>query len=210
MNYIYDIMLNFNKEYFEFFQWRKGDRIINVKKIPVFRVNDVDLYNFKYNNIVVDSSFLEKIYNLTLFYNKTDNSKYVCLVSNGSETIGLLFNKDGKLIKRSSLIFDEEEEVNEEVVNSEILKINYIQNEKLLIEFITRGEKEKRNYLFKFINNLDCDKDFSVLQYIYYDYFEIEEFNVKKIKKEILNELNVSGNVNKLFKLVEVLRKIKN
>ena len=36
MNYIYDIVLNFNKEYYNFFEWNKRDNIVNVKKIPLY------------------------------------------------------------------------------------------------------------------------------------------------------------------------------
>lgn len=212
MNYIYDIVLNFNKDYFEFFQWKKGDKIINVKKIPAFRVSDEDLINLKYNIVKVNKTFLDNIYELTLFYNKIDaNYKYMCLVSNTNETIGLMFDKEGKLTKRSSLVFDEEEEVNEEVVRQKEIVIDYIENNFRKIEYISRIDKEKRDYLFKFINNLDIEKDGSILKYMYYDYFEEEEDNVSKIKELILKELNGStSDKNKLYELVKVFKKIKN
>ena len=210
MNYIYDIVLNFNKDYFEFFEWKKGDKIINVKKIPAFRVNSDDLRSLKYNVIKVDKKFLDRIYNLTYFYSKIDY-KYMCLVSDTNETIGLMFNKEGNLIKRSSLVFDEEEEVNEEVEKEEELTINYEENTYKEIEYISRIEKEKREYLIKFINNLDEEKDESILKYIYYDYFEQEEDNILKIKNIIINEINnEDSDKNKLYNLVKVFRKIKN
>ena len=212
MNYIYDIVLNFNKDYFEFFQWKKGDKIINVKKIPAFKVSETDLRNFKYNIVKVSKDFLEKIYDLTLFYNKMDNNyKYMCLVSNTTETIGLMFDKDGRLIKRSSLVFDEEDEVNEEVYKEDEIVIDYVENTFKEVEFISRIDKERRDYLFKFINNLDIEKDGSILKYIYYDYFEVEEEDALKMKKSILNELNSSiSDKNKLYELVKVFKKIKN
>jgi len=107
MIYIYDIVLNFNKDYFEFFQWKKGDKVINVKKIPAFKISDKDMMILKYNLVQVGHNFLDKIYDLTLFYNKNNNYKYMCLVSNGNESLGLLFDRNGNLLKRSSLIFDE-------------------------------------------------------------------------------------------------------
>ena len=61
MIYIYDIILNFNKDYYEFFQWKKSDKILNVKKIPAFKVSDSDLYNFKHNDVIVDKDFISKI-----------------------------------------------------------------------------------------------------------------------------------------------------
>jgi len=209
MIYIYDIVLNFNKEYFEFFQWKKNDKIINVKKIPVFRVTDEDLLSLKYNIIRVSSDFINKICDLTLFYNKRDNNKYLCLVSNNKETIGLMFDCEGNLIKRSSLLFDEDDEVNEEVCNIEITRFIYLINKNIKIENIARVDKEKKDYLMKFVNNLDVTADENILKYIYYDYFEVEEDDVLKIKDKILGELN-SNFDNKLFELVKVLKKIKN
>ena len=211
MNYIYDIVLNFNKEYFEFFEWKKTDKIINVKKIPVFRVCDKDMQILKFNKVKLSQDFLEKIYNLTLFYSKMDNYKYLCLVSNTVETIGLMFDKEGNLIKRSSLIFDEEDEVNDEVTNEEEFKFNYIENNNVEIEYLSRMDKEKRDYLIKFINKLDVIKDESILKYLFYDYFEKEEDDCSKIKKILLKEINNNdSNKNKLCDLVKVFRKIKN
>ena len=210
MNYIYDIVLNFNKEYFEFFQWKKSDKIINVKKIPVFKVNSDLLRTLKYNIVKVNKTFLDKIYNMTFFYSKMDY-KYMCLVSDASETIGLMFDKYGNLIKKSSLIFDEEEEVNEEVCNEEEFDIKLIENKYRNIEFVSRIEKEQRDFLFKFINNLDTEKDCSILKYIYYDYFEKEENDLSKIKLSLIEEINKRQyNNQKIFNMVKVFCKIKN
>jgi len=210
MNYIYDIVLNFNRDFYEFFQWKKGDKIINVKKIPAFRVNSDNLRSLKYNIVKVNKSFLDKIYDLTLFYSKMDY-KYMCLVSDTNESVGLMFDKDGKLIKRSSLVFDEEEEVNEEVDREDEVSIEYIENKHRDIEIIPRIEKEKRDYLFKFVNNLDIEKDDIILRYMYYDYFEKEEEDSSKIKRVIINEINNDfSDKNKLYNLVRVFKKIKN
>jgi len=210
MNYIYDIVLNFNRDFYEFFQWKKGDKIINVKKIPAFRVNSDNLRSLKYNIVKVNKSFLDKIFDLTLFYSKM-GYKYMCLVSDTNESVGLMFDKDGKLIKRSSLVFDEEEEVNEEVDREDEVSIEYIENKHRDIEIIPRIEKEKRDYLFKFVNNLDIEKDDIILRYMYYDYFEKEEEDSSKIKRVIINEINNDfSDKNKLYNLVRVFKKIKN
>ena len=111
MNYIYYVVLNFNKHYCEFFEWKKTDKIMNVKKIPTFKVSCDDLRDLKFNEIKLNKKFIDKIFQLTLFYNKKDNYDYMCLVSSCNEAIGLMFDKEGNIIKRSSLVFDEEEEV---------------------------------------------------------------------------------------------------
>ena len=210
MNYIYDIVLNFNRDYYEFFQWKKGDKIINVKKIPAFRVSSEDIRNLKYNFVKVNKVFLEKIYDVTLFYSKND-CKYMCLVSDTNETLGLMFDKDGNLIKRSSLVFDEEEEVNEELEHEDEIKIEFVYNKFRDIDYVSRVDKEKRDYLYKFINSLDCKKNEIVLKYIYYDYFEKEEEDVFFIKKSIIKEINSdSCDKDKLCDLIKVFKKIRN
>lgn len=212
MNYIYDIVLNFNNNYFEFFQWKRNDKIINIKKIPVFKVSDSDLYSFKYNIVKVSKDFIDKFVNLTSFYGKSNNNyRFVCLVSNSNETIGVMFDRDGRLIKRSSLVFDEEEEVNDEVYNKDMVSIKYLENIHQDVQFVSRIDNERRDYLYKFINTLDEFNDIDILKYIYYDYFEEEENDIVKIKNKMLCELNKnSENVSKLFELVRLLKKIKN
>lgn len=210
MNYIYDIVLNFNKDYYEFFQWKKGDKIINVKKIPAFRVSSEDIRILKYNYVKVNREFLDKIYNVTLFYSKND-CKYMCLVSDTNESLGLIFDKEGNLLKRSSLVFDEEEEVNEELGREEEIKIEYVYNKFRDVDYVSRLDKEKREYLYKFINGLDCKKNEIVLKYIYYDYFEKEEDDIFLIKKNIIKEINSdSCDKNRLYDLIKVFKKIKN
>ena len=57
MNFIYDIVLNFNKEYYYFFEWSKNDNIVNVKKIPLFLVSKETYNNMKCNIVTVSDSF---------------------------------------------------------------------------------------------------------------------------------------------------------
>lgn len=210
MSYIYDIVLNFNKDYYEFFEWKKSDKIINVKKIPAFKVSSNDIRSLKYNCVKVDKSFLDIIYELTLFYNKM-NFKYMCLVSDSNETLGLMFDSDGNLVKKSSLIFDEEEEVNEEISDNNLTEIKYIYNKKIDFEFISRSDKEKRDYLYKFICELDVNRDEDIFRYMHYDCYEFEEEDIIKIKEKLLKEIKGNNfDKNKLCELVKMFKKIKN
>ena len=61
MNFIYDIVLNFNKEYYNFFEWNKKDNIINIKKIPLFMVSNNIFNNMKYDIVKVSSDFINMI-----------------------------------------------------------------------------------------------------------------------------------------------------
>ncbi len=181
MNYIYDIILNFQDNYYQFFEWRHKDKIKNIMKIPVYRVSNKDILILKNNKVKIDEVFLNKIRQ----DNKRDK-KNMCLVSNTQITIGLLFDKNGTLLKRSSLIFEEEDEVNDYCKDLKITKINYLENIEIPSYNNLRLEKEKKETLIDYITNLT---DISILKYLYYEYFKTECNSSIKIKKGLKIEL---------------------
>ena len=203
MNYIYDIILNFHTNYYQFFEWQKTDTIKNIIRIPIYRVSDIDLKILKDNNVTIDNIFLNKI--------KEDNKKYkkiICLVSNTKLTIGLLFDCQGNLLKRSSLIYDEEEEANNICKNLKITKIKYIKNKPKEHQNKLRIELEKKEVLIKYLNKLT---DLSTLKYLYYEYFNKECNNEIIIKNSLKKELNKNWTLkqNNLYKLIAILSKAK-
>ena len=42
MKYIYDIELNFNNKYYEFYEWEKKDNITHINKIPYYKITNRD------------------------------------------------------------------------------------------------------------------------------------------------------------------------
>ncbi len=208
MNYIYDIVLNFNKEYYYFFEWKKNDSIINIKKIPCFLIDNNTLHNLKYNNIVVDMSFIELIANKTITYLK--QKKYIsCLVTNKKEAVGLLFNDRGVLLKRSGLLIDEEEEVINEAGNLKLYNVPIIKNKNISVQNVNRSQKDKMSFLINYINK---EKNIINLKYLYYDYFEKEEDSIYNIKKKLINEINNNWNskFDNLCTTVKMFNKINN
>ena len=201
MNYIYDIVLNFQDNYYQFFEWNRKDKIKNISKIAVYRVDDDDLLDLTYNDVIVDNIFLNDL--------KEANKKYkkiMCLVSNTNQTIGLLFNEEGKIIKRSSLLFEEETEVNYFAKELPTTKINYIENTKKIKNNSLRLEIEKKSKLIKFISNIDNP---ILLKYLYYEYFKEECNNTSKIKNTLLKIVEEEWNINKnkLYSLIDILTK---
>ncbi len=208
MNYIYDIVLNFNKEYFYFYEWNKKDNIVNIKKIPLFVVDNNTFNMMKYDKVVVDSSFTELIKDKTYTYSKNKIGS-ACLISNGKEVIGILFDNNGNLIKRSSLLIDEEEEVLDEIVNDDIYNINIVSSKKVKREDINRTEREKKLFLNKYIKR---ENNIINLKYLYYDYFEREEDDISLIKKKLLDNINGiwSDKLNSFYETVKIFNKINN
>lgn len=202
MNYIYDIVLNFQDNYYNFFEWNKEDKIRNVPKILLYKVSDKDIQILKNNKVKVSQKFIE------LIKNNKKNSKNICLVSNGKIALGLLFASDGTLLKRSSLIFEEEEEVIEAIKELEQTNIEYIKNIYIKPQNKLRAEKEKKAKLIEYIKKTT---DILTLKYLYYEYYEKEINNPEKIKPALLKELSKDWTIkqNNLYNVVNLLTKVK-
>lgn len=208
MNYIYDIVLNFNKDYFYFYEWNKKDSIINIKKIPLFIVSNNTFNKMKYDNVVVSSDFINLIKDKTFTYSKNKIGNGT-LLSNGKEVIGVLFDDMGNLIKRSSLPIDEEEEVLEEINDEEVFNIDIVSSRKNRHDDINRIEREKKAFLNKYIKK---ENKITTLKYLYYDFFEKEEENIFTIKEKLLKEINGNWNskLNSFYNTVKIFNKISN
>lgn len=208
MNYIYDIVLNFNKEYYSFYEWDRKDSIINVKKIPLFLVDNECFNIMKYDNVSVSKDFINVIRDKTYTYTRSKLGPSL-LISNEKEVMALMFNENGNLVKRSSLTLDEEEEVLDEIGDNEVYCIPIIKHTKVKRDNITRGVREKRDFLIKYINS---EKNDINLKYLYYDYFEKDEEDTKVIRDTLIKEIKNNWNkkFNGLYDTVKIFSKIKN
>ena len=204
MNYIYDIALNFQKYFCELFEWKNTDRISTVRKIPIYHVSEKDIYILKYHDVIVGKKFMDM-----LKKDLGNISKNICLVSDGSVGIGLLFNDKGKLIKRSSLIYDEEDEVCGYALEFDCISIDYIKNSKIKSSLELRFCRERKKFLNKFLSNINDDL---VWKYLYYECFLCDCDDIDKIKKDLIKIVNQGyGKLNnKLYNSIKLFSRIKN
>ena len=207
MNYIYDIILNFNEEFYDFYEWKSNDNVINVRKIPVLKVDENTYISLRNNKVQVSMETIDSLKKNFSLYNEKIEGNIICLITNGMSAFGVMFNNNGYLIKRSSMLFDEEEEVIDESENIKEVKIDFIKNEKQKSNNISRIVKEKQKFIKDYISSLD---DELTLKYIYYDYFEKEE-DKNNIKEILLSEINSEWNskLSKLYDLTKLLNKVK-
>lgn len=199
MNYIYDIVLNFQDNYYQFFEWNRKDKIKNISKISVYRVTDEDLLRLKYNQVTIDNQFLTQIKE-----DNPKNKKIMCLISNTKQSIGILLSPEGIILKRSSLLFEEEEEVNHYSKTLPLTTINYIENiEKVPLNRL-RIQIEKKDTLIEYLNKTN---DLLTLKYLYYEYYEKECDNQEQIKNSLLQEINKewSQKQNNLYQIIKLL-----
>ena len=190
MDYIYDIVLNFQNEYYDFYEWQPDDKIINLKKIPIYKITTNDYLNIKNNNVTIIRSTLPK------------NNK-IFLLTNGIEVMGVLLNNKGMVIKKSSLLFEESDEILEDRDLIKQVNIKYIINRKNEIKYISRLKKEKVKYLNEYFSGISKDEDEYFLKYLYYDIFNYDEKDINKVYSSLLTM--VSENPTKLF---DCLKKI--
>ena len=215
MSYVYDIVLNFNNEYFEFYEWKKDDLIYHIKRINLIKVES-KVYNEIFDNYVkMNDEFLLSIFNKCEYYDnkKIDSIPYAFLLTDSYRVIGLMLDKDGKIVKYSSLLLDEEEEILDLCYKIGEIKLDYKIIKKCnKNEFLTRQEKGIIKYIRNDLNIDYQKRDLNKLKYLYYEYFNKQSDDIESIYHELINELDksVSEKHYNLYNLIKLSYSRKN
>lgn len=209
MKNIYDILVNFKKIPYEFYEWNKEDDVKHVKKMPSIKVSDSALYDIFYNDTVVSKNFLDQIKDKTeIFFGRTIKKvKYACLIYNDDVALSILLNDNGEIIGKSKLLFDEEEDVLKEDVPVKEIDYNIIKKSKK-ISGLTRREEKIVLLLSKYLDKIHESKKNDEIKYMYFECFnKVEEDNekaYKNLKNEVLKaNLNVIETLKKLIKVLK-------
>ena len=192
MTYVYDIVLNFNSDLFEFYEWKNDDIVLHIKRINLILVNSKS-YNEILDNIVVfNNDFLISIFNRCEYYTNRNvkTIPYAVLLTDSYRVIAIILDKKGKTIKYSSLLLDEEEEVLETCHNVVETKLKYhIETEKNKNDFQTRDERKIITYIKNDLIQNYQKGDINKLKYLYYEYFNKQSDNIEQIYQDLLFEL---------------------
>lgn len=209
MKYIYDILLNFNEELYDYYEWKESDYIEYVKKIPLVKVKTEDYRKIRDYKVVVPQEVLDKIYNTTEVYvDKTVKLiEYACVFTNGEEVIAVEFNYRGFSIMKSNLLIDESDEIIEisDKLKEVELKYEVISKEESN-KFITRNESEKLMFLNREIKMLYRDKNGDKLKYLYYECFNKRENDIEVIYNLFMSFISKEWDEkhNKLYELLKL------
>lgn len=207
MNYIYDILVNFNDgdRLIEFFEWNETDLFEHIKKIPIYRISSKQMQEICNNKIILDKEHLMCIKSKTQLYNNTD-IKYALIVTDLNKAIALEFNDRGEVISRSSFLLDEEESIIEEACNFKEELLKYKLGDEYKIDYyLTRKELFKKNYLLKELNFLEKNKDYEKLNYLYEEIFKKDNLTYKERILRLIE--NIKNNYNfKHNELYEIIR----
>lgn len=202
MIYIYDILLNFHKTIYEYYEWNKEDKIIHIKRIKLFKISTEQFQELYQYNIKIDKDFQELLYNKTELYRQIP-IEYAALFTDGYRVLALHFDKEGKTIERSRLVLEEEEEILAISRKVELYQIGYKKKNYIKKEMLTRKEKSIKNSLMLYINKLYKDKNVAALKYLYLDYYEKSEDDIEKIYKNLIASLEEISN--KHLHLLQIL-----
>ena len=206
MNYIYDVVLCFNKYdlNINFYEWNSSDSFTYIEKIPLYRITDIGMNEVSNHLIKIDKYLLDKIKNKTICKNGIIN--YSLLVTDMNRVVGLKFDKEGLLIEKSNLLIDEEDVVIEEagLLDLDIFSYELLDSYKEEL-FLTRKEKSIKNSLLSEINYLYDNKMFDEINYLYYEVFN----ETKSIHNKYLDLVKIINEGNYIEELFEVVKMTK-
>lgn len=209
MNYVYDILLNFKEEFYEFYDWNGKDVLDHMRKIPLLKVDTKTIYDFLHYEIKLELSNLEKIENKTELFigRKIKNIPYAFLLTDTRKVIAVKLQNQKILL--SDLLIDEEEVALELCPMLSFTSLIYergIRKEKQHLK--TRKQMETEKVLAKKIESLMLQQNLEKLKYIYYECFNKKCENQKEMIEDMKTELNLnffhfSKRIEYLLKLTE-------
>lgn len=208
MTYIYDILLNFNNDFYEFYEWEKSDNITHIKKIPIYKVSSKVIEDFLTKKIKLDDPITYEILNKTeVFDNKKIKTlKYACLFTDSYKVIAVLLNDDLSIFKVSDLLLDESCDTIDISKRCNLVSVAYnIIGKKKDYVFLTRKEIKIRKYLINEFKNAYREKDINKLEYLYFEYFNKSSSEIETIYEELINSLSKEITF-KHIKLYELLK----
>ncbi|MBQ9181333.1 MAG: hypothetical protein IJ134_01660 [Bacilli bacterium] len=210
MNYIYDILLNFNKMPYDFYEWNKSDYITHIRKIPIFKVSEKVLYELLNNDVCFSEMFLQQIKNKSEMFTKKGirNIKYAFVVSDATLSLALYLDNKGNTIKISKLLIDEDIEVCDIATCIITSNIKYtILNQRKIEKFKTRKDLDIENKIYSNLNKIINKKNILEMQYLFYECFNIKKENINEMynifmKQMQLNFDKIAPKLNNIFNLL--------
>ena len=198
MNYIYDILLNFDFKYYDFYEWDKNT--IHIKKIPTIRISNKQMNDIYNNNVKIT---LTNLTNKTETFNNRNIYAFIIYCDNFAMAIKL--NKEGLVIGRSSLLFEDMENVLSSD-KKDIVKLNIEIYSKIEYNFLIKKDNEIKEFILKQIDSLIKYNEYSKLLYIYYECFNKKEKDIGKIIKDVKKVINLDfmNYGNKIYKILNL------
>lgn len=188
MNYYYDVMINLQDKYCQFYEWDITDNLMHIKKIIINHVDSTTYEDIYSNKIKVTSSFLESIYNKAKLKDNT-LIPYMAIFCDTKNAMVIEFNEYGESISKSSLLLEDEINICELTYNVGKKTLDY---EKLSPEgekIETKQIERIKKLILLEINKAYEEENFSKLKFIFVEWFGYLEDDINKIINKMANKL---------------------
>lgn len=193
MTYVYDLLLNFQSQMYEFYEWNKDDKIYHIKRINLVKISSTTYNEILDNNIKIDDDFLLTIFNKCQYFENrnVESLPYAILLTDTYRVMGVIFDINGNIIKYSSLLLDEEEDILDISNRLAEIKLDYkIISKKEKYHNLTRMQEHIIKYIRNDLNMCYQKKDINKLKYLYYEYFNKNNVrNIDTIYDSLIKEL---------------------
>ena len=209
MTYVYDLLLNFQPQMYEFYEWNKDDKIYHIKRINLVKISSSSYNELLDNNIKLCDDFLLTIFNKCQYFENrnVESLPYAILLTDTYRVMGVLFDINGNIIKYSSLLLDEEEDILDISNRLAEIKLNYqIISKKEKYHNLTRMQEHIIKYIRNDLNMCYQKNDINKLKYLYYEYFNKNDVrNIDIIYNRLIKELeNINDKHYNLYNLIKL------
>lgn len=163
----------------------------------LIKISSEDYNNFLNNKIKINDDFLFSIFNKCEYFNNKSviSIPYVILLTDSYRACSVMFNMDGNIIKYSSLLLDEEEDILEVSDKLATIKLDYeVKGNRRNDDFLTRKEICLLRYIKKDLTYCYQKKNIDKLKYLYYEYFNKECDDIDQIYNDLMKELSQEVN----------------
>lgn len=207
MIYVYDLLVNMNKEFIDFYDWDDLDNYEHIRKCLLIKISKEDYYNVFSNSIKIDSSIMSEIKGKTQKYSGKNIviENYMLAITDGNNAMILKFDKNGIIKEKSKLLINEEVEIINLSNNLKISEFKYEIVSKNKMNNMTRKERQVTNIIINELSSIKDDK--SKIDYLYYEWFETNKGDNKY--KRLIDNINKEY-TNKHKEFLSVLNLIAN
>lgn len=207
MNYVYDILSNFNQELYDFYDWDKNDNFTHLRKVPSFRVSKEVLVDLMFKKVKIKGNLLKLIKDKTQVFTKegVDVIEYCFIVSDSVNALGVILDEDGIIYKRSKFLVSEELEINKCLKTSKIYNVEYnLLSSKTHYSNMTRNEEKVTNLI---LNELELIMDSTdKIDYLYYEWFNTNKGKNKYKKLVSSIKSSYTSNHEYMLELLNLLK----
>ena len=203
MHYYYDLLVNLDEVAWEFYEWKKKDVILPIKKIPFLRINEKEFKEISAYEGKIEKNWLEPYIGKTQI--KKDKSKNLLLLSTTKNSLVIETNSTGQIISRSKLLIEDENNCNELASSLKETTIPFSSQQKIPLRSDFRQAIKEKNLIKIELKTLKETNNISKCSYLYYEWFNILEDDLSTMLENCLEELKKPYTL-KIHKIASLIR----